>query len=300
MITFRHFLTSIVAVFLALAVGIALGGGPLSSVGDDQKPTGAAPATDMAAPGGYAEAFATAVSPTLLDGALADRPVAVVTVPGVDEQVLAQLAEQIAAAGGSVSGRYSLTDAMVSPSEKALVDTLGSQLMSQQGKAIPADASTYERIGQLVGLAVATTSEAGDEPNSKQASITQSLVGADLLSLDGDVDKRAPLVLLVLGAQPDPEGGDAILSGMATGLARAATGVVVVGKVADGSADAADGADGQIARLRAEPVSAEVTTVDGIDTAAGRATTVLALARALTTRGGAFGASGADGAVPLG
>ena len=34
MITFRHFLTSLVAVFLALAVGIVLGGGPLSDVTD--------------------------------------------------------------------------------------------------------------------------------------------------------------------------------------------------------------------------------------------------------------------------
>jgi hypothetical protein len=37
-----------------------------------------------------------------------------------------------------------------------------------------------------------------------------------------------------------------------------------------------------------------------VDGAAGRVTATLALARALTTAGGSFGASGADGAVPLG
>jgi hypothetical protein len=36
-ITFRHFITTIVAVFFALAVGVALGGGPLSDL-DDPRP----------------------------------------------------------------------------------------------------------------------------------------------------------------------------------------------------------------------------------------------------------------------
>ena len=105
--------------------------------------------------------------------------------------------------------------------------------------------------------------------------------------------RRAPLVLLVLGGEPAAEGGDSIMAGIAAGLSRAATGVVVAGTLADGG-------EGQIGRLRAEPVSAEVATVDGIDTAAGRVTTVLTLSRALGTKGGAFGASGADGPAPLG
>ena len=40
--------------------------------------------------------------------------------------------------------------------------------------------------------------------------------------------------------------------------------------------------------------------LDGVDTAAGRVATILTLQRSLTTPGGAFGASGADGPVPLG
>ena len=64
--------------------------------------------------------------------------------------------------------------------------------------------------------------------------------------------------------------------------------------------DTTDGGEGQLGRLRAEPVSAEVATVDGVETTAGQVTSVLALARAIETDGGAFGASGADGPVPLG
>lgn len=294
MITFRHFLTSLVAVFLALAVGIVLGGGPLSDVTDPDPAPAAATEGAAGDPAGvYAEGFAGAVGPQLTSAKLAERGVAVVTAPGVNEETLTALAEQVAAAGGAITGRYSLTDAMVAPEQKALVDTLGSQLMTQQDKTIAADATTYDRIGQLLGIAIATTTPEGDAPSGKQTAVIDSLLGADLLAFEGTVTRRAPLVLLVLGAEPAVEGGDAIIAGIAAGLSRAATGVVVAGTLADGG-------EGQIGRLRAEPVSAEVATVDGIDTAAGRVTTVLTLSRALTAKGGAFGASGADGPAPLG
>lgn len=294
MITFRHFITTIVAVFFALAVGIALGGGPLSDLGDP------APAPVAATEQGkddptraYAEGFAGAVAPALTNDKLAGRSVAVVTVPGVNEELLTALAEQVRAADGTIAGRYALTEDMVSPDQKALVDTLGAQLRTQQDDVVAADATTYDRIGQLLGVAVATTKPDGDAASDQRNRIVETLVGADLLALEGTVRKRAPLVLLVLGAEPAAEGGDAIVSGLATGLSRAAAGVVVAGSLADGG-------EGQVGRLRAEPVSAEVSTVDGIDTVAGRVTTVLALARSIDTAGGAFGASGADGPAPLG
>ena len=294
MITFRHFLTSIVAVFLALATGIALGGGPLSDLNDPAPAPVASTDRDEDDPArAYAEGFAGAVGPVLTSAKLAERSVAVVTAPGVNEEVLTSLAEQISAAGGTVTARYSLTDDMVSPDQKALVDTLGAQLMTQQGKAIATDSTTYDRIGQLLGVAIATTTPEGDATSDQQGRIIETLVGADLLALDGTVTMRAPLVLLVLGAEPTSEGGDAIVAGLAAGLARAAAGVVVAGALADGG-------EGQIGRLRGEPVSAQVATVDGIDTTPGQVTTVLALARALAADGGSFGATGADGPAPLG
>ena len=108
-----------------------------------------------------------------------------------------------------------------------------------------------------------------------------------------DAGRRAPLVLVVLGTDADDEGSDAILAGLVQGLAAQATGVVVAGTLADGG-------DGQLGRLRADPAAAGVATLDGVDTLAGQVATVMALQRSVTTPGGSFGASGADGAVPLG
>jgi hypothetical protein len=291
--TFRQHLTTLVAVFVALAVGIVVGGGLLSDVTEAASTETTTAAPEAAPQAAYAESFTSAVAPGLVAGRLTDRQVALVTVPGADERVVTALTGRITAAGGAVSARYDLTETMVGPDQKALVDTLGSQLMTQQGDAIAADATTYDRIGQLLGLAVATTVPEGEATNGKGRAILESLAGADLVTSPADVERRAPLVLLVLGEEPAPEGGDAILAGIVTGLARAAGGLVVAG-------DTADGGEGQLGRLRAEPVSAEVATVDGAETAAGQVTAVLALARSLQTKGGAFGASGADGPVPLG
>lgn len=297
MITLRHHLLTIVAVFLALAAGIVLGGGPLSDVG----PTAAtssgeadtAPAADRAQTD-YTESVVSALGPATVSGRLADRSVAVVTVPGADEQVVTALTEQVTAAGGTVSARYDLSADIVDPAQKSLVDTLGSQLLTQQAEGdVAAEASTYDRIGQLLGLAIATKEAAGQDVNGKARAIVDAVSGAGLMAKPGEVAQRSPLVLVVLGTDAGDEGSDAILAGLAQGLAVQAGGVVVAGATSDGG-------EGQLGRLRADPVSAAVATLDGVDTAAGRVATILTLQRSLTTPGGAFGASGADGPVPLG
>ncbi|GAA1944479.1 copper transporter [Nocardioides hwasunensis] len=296
MITLRHHLLTIVAVFLALAVGIVLGGGPLSDVGPavTASSSGEEPAADAQAQSGYSEELLAALGPGLVSARLADQSVAVVTVPGADEQLVGALTEQVAAAGGTVTGRYTLGNDLVDPNQKSLVDTLGSQLVTQRaGEDVPAEASAYDRIGQLLGLAIATTESGGADVNGKARSIVDAITGAGLMTAPGEVSRRAPLVLLVLGTDAGDEGSDAVLAGLAQGLAAQATGVVVAGTTDDGDT-------GQLGRFRTDPASAAVASVDGIDTSAGRIATILTLQRSLTTPGGAFGASGADGAAPLG
>ena len=101
--------------------------------------------------------------------------------------------------------------------------------------------------------------------------------------------RRAPLVLVVLGEDVD----DDVLAGLLAGLAARSVGVVAVGDTA--------AATGDLAGLRTSPLAEAVA-----DRRRRRAATsagspsVLALIRALETPGGSFGASGSDGAVPLG
>ncbi len=288
MISYRHHVVSLVAVFLALAVGVVLGGGPLSELGRDDNAASASTtrATRTAQrTASFGDDFASASARALYADRLDNHLVSIVAMPGAKDGMVSGLSAQIRSAGGDVAGTYDVQPVLVDPSQKSLVDTLGSQLMTQLGtKAVSRDASTYDRIGQLIGLAVSSS----NEPADTAASIRQSLAGAQIMNSPGEATRTA-LVLVVLGDDAD----DAILSGVLSGLAAKATGVVVAG-------DTRSGLAGGLKGLRAEPVADQVATVDGADAPLGQVTAVLALARSLDDPGGSFGASGSDGAVPLG
>lgn len=295
MITYRHHIASLVAVFLALAVGVVLGGGPLSELGraeDDGSASQAEQRADAAErAAAFGDDFATKSAATLYGGKLRGHPTAVVTLPGVDEDDVEALTAQVSAAGGAVTGRYDVREAMLDPSERTLVDTLGSQLMTQlPAGTVDPEASTYVRIGALLGVAVATTTAAGAPADADTTAVRESLVAGELLTTTSDQADRAPLVLVVVGDRPDPD----VLSGVLSGLAGASGGVVVAGDTASGQPG------GSLALLRTEPVGEELATVDAADTPLGQVTAVLALVRQVAGTGGAFGASGAEGAVPLG
>jgi len=286
-ISYRHHIVSLVAMFLALAVGVALGGGPLSDLGRDDQPASASTGEqqEAARAASYGDDFAAASADALYADGLKGHAVAILRMPGADGHDVSDLGAQVEAAGGTVASTYDAQPALVKASEKSLVDTLGSQLMTQlDSNAVSANASTYARMGQILGLAVS----APDVADADVSSIRESLAGADLVS-SPDQAASAPLVLVVLGRGADP----AITSGLMSGLATKATGVVVAGASSSGEPG------GALADLRSEPAADQVTTVDGVDAPLGQVTAVLALIRSLSVQGGSFGASGSDGAVPL-
>jgi hypothetical protein len=291
-IPFRTHVVSLVAVLLALAAGVALGGGPLSEVG--RGALASAPTTEQqeetAQTATFGDRFAARASGKLYAGGLDARPTALLTLPGADEEVVSGIVAEVEKAGGNVTATYAAEPALLEPAEKSLVDTLGSQLMTQLGSGtVEESAPTYERLGQLLARAIAGPEKSGSPADGDASSIRQSLAGAELVAAPEGDPKRAALVLVVLGDDAD----DDVLSGLLAGLAAGSVGVVAVG-------DTDSGADGDVAALRTSPVAADVATVDGAETNLGRVTATLALIRSLKTSGGAFGASGADGAVPLG
>jgi hypothetical protein len=287
----RRNVVPLVVVVMALAVGVALGAGPLSDLGSSPPRAAAEPRPEPDTSGqedaAYADAFAGTVAQSLYAGRLHGHAVAVVALPGADDEVVAALTEQVRLAGTRVIGTYGLRRALVDPDEKTLVDTLGMQLVNQLGSdVVTPDATTYDRIGQLLGKAVATTAASAALDQAKVASLRASLHGAGLLAEVEGQPNLAPLVLVVTGDEVEQP----ILNGLVAGLAAVAKGVVVAGPSRDVG----------ITTLRSQPPARPVATVDGTDTATGRVSAVLALVHVLATPGGSFGASGSDGSVPLG
>ncbi|MEI5675059.1 MULTISPECIES: copper transporter [unclassified Nocardioides] len=295
MITYRHHIASLVAVFLALAVGVVLGGGPLSELGRAEEGPSTSAAERQLAEARRAAAlgddFATESAATLYGGKLRGHPAALVTLPGVDEDDVQALTAQVEAAGGAVSGRYDVRESLLDPGERSLVDSLGSQLMTQlPDGSVDLEAPTYVRMGQLLGVAAATTAAAGAPADADTTAVRESLAAGELLTTVDDDAAKAPLVLVAVGDEPDA----AVLAGLMSGLAQTSAGVVVAGDTASGRPG------GALALLRSDPAGEELATVDAADTPLGQVSVVLALLRQLGGTGGAFGASGAEGAVPLG
>ncbi|HQR27278.1 MAG TPA: copper transporter [Nocardioides sp.] len=295
MISFRYHVVTVVAVFLALAAGVALGGGPLAELGRAAEGTSAADAARLQQAresAGYADQVLDRSSARLYADRLAKDPVAVLVFPGVPESTQEAVRTQVAEAGGMVSAVWTVEPSLVSTGEKALVDTLGSQLMTQLKRTgIEPTATTYDRMGQLLGLAMATTKQGGAATSPMTDSVRQSLAGADLVSTEGTPASRADRVVVLLGDDTGAE-EDPIYAGLLAGLSRQVGSLVV-------AADTADGASGRLARLREDPATSSLTTVDGVDQLPGQVTTVLVLTEWPATRGHAYGASGADGAVTL-
>jgi len=280
----RSYAVPLTAVLLALATGIALGAGPLTDTGSSASP--ATPTAPTAPDTTYADSFATSVAGDLYRHGLSRRPVAVVTLPGADPDTVAALTSQVKAAGGQVTGTYAVDPQLVDAGQKSLVDTLGIQLAKQVRGATTHDATTYPRIGQLLALAVANRGQTPGQPGDDVTAVRQSLAAAQLVALPQGGPPTAPLVLVVLGDPVD----QTIADGLVDGLAHGARGVVAV----------APTRDLVLAGLHADGVTRHVLTVDGSETSAGRVAAVLGLVRAWSKQGGAFGASGSDGAVPLG
>lgn len=280
----RRHLLGVVALVLALAVGVALGAGPLSR--ESLLPTAAPAAVErrVETSGPSADDVTAEAARTLLRGRLDGRGVALVSTPGVDRAVTDALAVDVEASGGAVVARWRAGSSLVGANEKTLVDTLGEQLLEQlDGRGAEPDATSYERMGQLVGTAVASRQPTGVPAEQDALTIRQSLDAATLLSGDDPTARRAPLVLLVLGDDLD----DDVVEGLVTGLGSRASGLVVAGPRGAGD-------------LSVLAATGTLTTVDGVGSALGRVASVLALARVEQEPVGSYGASGADAHLPLG
>lgn len=279
-------LPTVAAVVLALAVGIALGAGPLTSAAKDALLTtsGTTHERTAATGDGFGDAFARDVAPRLYARGLSGHPVAILSLPGADQHAVTALAAEVRRAGGAPPTTWTAGRSLTASGDMTLVDTLGSQMLDQlgTGAADPA-APAYERMGQLIGSMLGARAAAGAPAGPDVASIRESLAAAHLVTGHTDSTRLAPVVVVVLGDDVD----DRLLAGLLTGLKSKVRGLVVTAPARRGDLAAAGSVPG-------------VTTVDGVSRPIGAVAAVLAAIRSLDTPGGSFGASGADGAIPLG
>ena len=310
MISFRYHIVSIVSVFLALAVGVALGGGPLkgevdntlvSQVQTDRQTKLALQSqiTALRSSNTFTDDFAKTVAPGLIGGTLRGRVVTLVVLPTATQSDVSGLTDLVGVAGGTVSGTVRIGDQLVDAGDKQLVDELGNQLESRAPDVdIAPDASPYERIGALIARAIGTDVDQGAPVDGPATSILAGLSTTSLMSAEGKLKRRGSLLLFVTGpgqgTAQQRQGASTIVSTLVDAVDQNTDGVVLAGPVASARAG------GQVKAVRDDvKVSRDVSTVDALGRSAGQVVAVMALAGQAAGRTGQYGAVDApDGAMP--
>jgi outer membrane murein-binding lipoprotein Lpp len=307
MISLRYHAVSIAAVFLALAVGVVLGAGGVSdrvlaAVTTQRDDLGVqvtrltAERDALAAQERAADEFAGRVGPAAVRGLLTGQTVALVTA-GADTADRDAVAGLISQAGGTVTGLVELTDAVGDPARADQLRELTSQLLPV-GAQLPAASDTGSLVGGLLGGVLLT--------REGQLSVTRDDVDSVLTGLTsagfvhpGEAPVPAGLVLVLTGGARDGvDAADsaAVYARLAAQLDLGGAGAVLAG--ADGSAQAT----GAVGVARADPqVTERLSTVDDVQSGAGRVAAVLALHEQVDGRAGSYGTgTGAvDGAAPV-
>ncbi|MBX9390667.1 copper transporter [Streptomonospora nanhaiensis] len=323
MIDFRYHLVSIVAVFLALAVGIVLGTtmlqDPLLNALKDETSALREESDRLRSEKDVTERYGTGVdqlADATAEDALRDRlsgvGVAVVEAPGVHEDLRSGVVERIEQAGGEVAGRVVLTDAYLDPDQSAFVGELTDQLAA--GADLP-EGAAHTRAGSLLAHAVLVPEVTGTEnPDGKdttafdaEAALAAFAEGG-LVTVHGEPAQAARIAVVLAPSEPFAADTATAASSTAPGGTDAPTGNDIMLAVAGGLHEAAEaavlvggttsvGPGGLVGRARAEQVP--YSTVDSAGRASGDVAAALVVAAAAQGRTGAYGtAEGTDGFLP--
>ena len=309
MIDFRYHVISIVAIFLALATGIALGAGPLGKEFDQQLANQAR--QDREAKEDLRDQldqtnqvmefegdFAQDLAPQLTNNRLANRTVAVFVLPDADEDTVGGVTSRIEGAGATITATIEIQDSLMDPAERQTAEGIATEVLKGvQGLPDTEGAQSYQLVGYSLARGYLATSEEGAPVDQVAASIDGAFGdgGAGYLNVDGDLTQRANLAVVIAGPpSEDPQVGQGeLLAIMVQAMDTLSGGVVVAGPIA------AAGDDGYITAVRDSTASDTVSTVDVADRPAGQIVTVLALDQQAEGSVGQYGAAdSADDVMP--
>lgn len=289
MIDFRYHLVSIIAVFLALAIGIVLGTttlrGPVMQRvqhaadnlrGENEQLRGQVSSLRQQVEAD--QQLVRDVAPSVLDGSLQGERVTLVEAPGASDELRIQLAGMLEQAGATVTRHIQVQPSYLGDGEREVVGRLATRL-KPSGLSL-SGSSAYERAGAVLASALMAGSKNGrDAPSRPERRTALSGFATGGYLTTGD-DPGRPAGLAVLIAPSSPFEGDnaasdnAALVTLARELDQRGKAAVLAGPTA------ASRQGGLVRALRGSGAAAqEVSTVDFAGTATGRVATVAALAQ---------------------
>ncbi|MDO5701607.1 MAG: copper transporter [Bowdeniella nasicola] len=203
MVDFRYHLVSLISVFLALAVGIVLGAGPLregisdtltgqvQSLREDRDRLRAELEQEQATGAGRAEMIA-AMQDEAVAGMLTGQRVAIVTLPGASD--VEAINEVLTEAGATVAGQATVSEALIDPDSAAFRSTFTGQLAGYLEPAPEADASSEEVLGQAIAQ---TLSAPADDDAARTLVELLSSPDPAIVTFAGDAQVDADAIVVV-------------------------------------------------------------------------------------------------------
>ncbi|RBY90072.1 copper transporter [Blastococcus sp. TBT05-19] len=308
MIDFRYHLVSLIAVFLAVALGIVIGTTQLNQpiLNDIENQVTALEkdkrsledrTQQLQAELDTAEGFQEAVAPTLVAGALADRSVLLLA---ADEEVAPETVELVTAliqeAGGSVSGVLRLRPEYTDPSTATSLQNYVNGSGRPAGVELPEDGDASVLVASLLSQVLMIPPGAPAPDTAAISSVVSGLSSLDVLRQESSSVAPANHAVVLTSGEIEGEDVDtrtAALVELVRALDGAGSGAVVAG---DGVSARETGLVGVV---RADPaLAAAVSTVDNVETAVGRISTVLALGREGQGTSGKYGTGDDTQPVP--
>lgn len=293
MISLRQHAISLIAVFLALALGLFLGSGFIGDrmnalTGTDRDKIGnlqdERDALDKQV--GNDTAFIKGISPRLIEGVLAKQRVLVVTAPDAADSDIEAVKGLINDAGGATAGQIALTSMLVR-------DEQASKLQSVVDQSIPTGAQlrveftdSGSRLGDLLGVTLLSRGGASGASDGDRTTALQTLGQGGFIEYAAGSIKPATLVLVVTGGEMPSDSGarGQFIARFAAAIASRGAGGVLAGR----SGSAAGGSP--VGVVRSDPsLNNAVSTVDNLDQQTGQVTSVLALGEESHGRTGSFG-----------
>jgi hypothetical protein len=293
---------------MTLAVGIALGAGPLQGGdgGDDSDHLESANAalsdqvSALEAGQDFSEAVAAGVAPGLLAERLRGRTVTLVLFPGVGDDRADAIRDAIDAAGGQTAVTVQLSDDLLDPGKKTYVASVAAgSLKGADDVAKHVTDDPYGQLGALIARAYVGRS-AQLEIDDEATKIDSEIEGAKLVTVAGEPQQRGSVTVVLAsgdhGAEVSTAAAHLISTSLIRALADASDGTVVVtpatGRAPGGLLDALE-ADASFDELR-------VSTLDVSDGSAAQVAAVFALAAAAADKAGSFGTDGSSVILPPG
>jgi hypothetical protein len=287
-ISLRTHAISLAAVFLALAIGVALGSGLLSNTvlsglrddkADLQNQINGLVDQKNALNEKLSAAgeFDSQMSARILHDSLAGKSVVVFRTPDAADDDVDGLSRMVEKAGGTVSGTVSLTEEFVDAnSAEKLLSVVNSPIVPAGAQLSTKSVDQGSQAGDLLGIALLINRDpkVSAVDDQQRDTVLAALRDTGFITYGPDRVGAANTALVVTGGGLGDDAGNkgATVARFAAGLAPHGSGTVIAGRDGTASGTAA------VAVTRSDAaLSSAVSTVDDVDTAAGRITAMLAL-----------------------